>query len=291
MYYWVNQGKTWSEESLGGYLWAPIRDKRGNTPYHWETMRKLKVNDLVLNYSKGFIIGYCRITSDPYDSPIPKEFEVDVQWNNEGIKVDAEYFKFGVKISLSDFYEVCSDQLPRRYSPVNSLLKVNQGYLYEINESIVHKVFNLAQESLTFENITFNFQDPVFLNETSKESVINIRIGQGLFRRKILKKWKNKCAVSGCGISSVLIASHILSWSESDNFQRLDEENGILLSPNYDSLFDKHLISFNQNGGIVISKLLSESDLRSLGINGNERIDGLTNANKEYLKIHCSKLF
>ena len=62
------------------------------------------------------------------------------------------------------------------------------------------------------------------------------------------------------------ISSHIKSWKESDNLERLDVENGILLSPNVDSLFDKHLISFSDEGQMLISNKISEDVLNQLGI-------------------------
>ena len=52
MYYWVNQGKTYKEEKAGGYLWAPIKNSKGNSFFHWENMTKLKPADIVFNLLK-----------------------------------------------------------------------------------------------------------------------------------------------------------------------------------------------------------------------------------------------
>jgi hypothetical protein len=100
---------------------------------------------------------------------------------------------------------------------------------------------------------------------TERESVVKSRNGQDYFRAKLLDRFAGKCAVTGCSKQEILIASHIVPWSE-DEEVRLDEDNGILLSPNYDALFDKHLISFEDDGGLIKSLAISEADLTALGI-------------------------
>ncbi len=58
-----------------------------------------------------------------------------------------------------------------------------------------------------------------------------------------------------------------------------------LLCPNHDSLFDKHLISFQDNGEIIISKRLSEKEQELLNINKNIVIN-IEEENKKFLKEH-----
>ena len=82
-----------------------------------------------------------------------------------------------------------------------------------------------------------------------------------------------------------MISSHIVPWSESNDIERLDSENGILLSPNIDSLFDKHLISFEDNGSIIISSKVDEVNQISLGINSQIKIP-VSEGMKKYLKRH-----
>ncbi len=105
-------------------------------------------------------------------------------------------------------------------------------------------------------------------NITERQGLVTSRVGQGQYRKEILARWENKCAVTGLSISTVLIASHIHPWKEASDTERLDVGNGILLSPNIDALFDKHLISFEDNGNILISKLLNDSQRDVLGLDG-----------------------
>ena len=81
-----------------------------------------------------------------------------------------------------------------------------------------------------------------------------------------------------------MIASHIVPWRSSTDTERLDKENGILLSPLYDALFDKHLISFQDDGKIMISKGIFDNELLLL-IDKNSTID-VTEGMKQYLRKH-----
>jgi hypothetical protein len=127
-------------------------------------------------------------------------------------------------------------------------------------------------------------------NETERTGLVTSRVGQGYYRQQILEKWGNVCAVTGCDLTQILISSHIVPWSESTDEERLDPENGILLSPTLDALFDKHLISFSDDGSILISKKIEDGVLASLNVNKEMRIrvsDGM----KKYLERHREKFW
>ena len=110
-------------------------------------------------------------------------------------------------------------------------------------------------------------------NKTERKGLVTSRVGQGFYRQELIKKFDNKCAVTGINLEEILIASHIIPWRHSNDEERLDIENGILLSPLYDSLFDKNLISFQDNGDIIISKQIQDTELISLvDINANIKI-------------------
>ena len=125
-------------------------------------------------------------------------------------------------------------------------------------------------------------------NVTERSGLVTSRVGQGYYRQQILDKWNGTCPVSGCTIKKILISSHIVSWSESNDDERLDVENGILLSPNIDSLFDKHLISFEDDGSILISDKLDSLNRESLNINDEIKIP-VSEGMKKYLKRHREK--
>lgn len=120
-------------------------------------------------------------------------------------------------------------------------------------------------------------------NFTERRGLITSRVGQGFYRQEILKKWSNVCAVTGLEIEGILIASHILPWSKSTDNERLDADNGILLSPNLDALFDKHLISFTDSGDILINSKILPDMLIYLGLNKGMKLSHINDGMKKYL--------
>ncbi len=87
---------------------------------------------------------------------------------------------------------------------------------------------------------------------TDIETIVKVRTKQCQFKRKLFNFW------DGCSLNieinnRYLIASHIIPWSECNDNDRVNPHNGLLLPPNYDYLFDKHLISFNDDGSILLS--------------------------------------
>ena len=123
------------------------------------------------------------------------------------------------------------------------------------------------------------------IGETEKEELIKSRIGQGSFRNNLITFWKG-CSVTECSTSSLLLASHIRPWRKSDNQQRLDVYNGLLLIPNLDKLFDRGYISFNDDGKIILSTYLPDKEYRLLGVVPTMRIKHINEQHKPYLKYH-----
>lgn len=127
------------------------------------------------------------------------------------------------------------------------------------------------------------------LKGKEREALIKIRVNQGDFRHQLLDRYEHCCL---CSVSNpaLLIASHIKPWSESESSQKLDVENGFLLCPNHDKLFDSGLISFENDGKIIISNRLSNKDCHELNLNENIIVP-LTEANKKYLSHHREYIF
>ncbi|CAJ8708813.1 HNH nuclease [Burkholderia pseudomallei] len=124
---------------------------------------------------------------------------------------------------------------------------------------------------------------------TSILTKVNARRGQGQFREDLLRLWGGACAVTGLECREVLRASHVKPWADSTPKQRLDSRNGLLLSANLDALFDKGLITFDDDGQMQISPRLDAKHREALGLPKPLRF-----APKElaaYLKYHRDNVF
>lgn len=126
-------------------------------------------------------------------------------------------------------------------------------------------------------------------DKTERSGLVTSRVGQGYYRDLLMTKWNRTCPVTGSKREKILIASHIKPWSESDEDERVDQENGILLSPNADALFDRHLISFDNDGNLLKSSKISTIELSQLGISENVTIP-ITEGMIKYLHFHRQKM-
>lgn len=125
------------------------------------------------------------------------------------------------------------------------------------------------------------------ITNTEKSSLLKARIGQGIFRQKLIAYWKG-CAVTRYKDSSLLVASHIKPWRAATDYERLDPFNGLLLLPTLDRAFDAGLITFEETGAIKISPLLL--DAKTLGINAAMKIIP-DSKHLPYLSFHREKVF
>lgn len=123
------------------------------------------------------------------------------------------------------------------------------------------------------------------LDATTKRQLVNARLGQGRFREALVKAWGGKCALTQLDVDAVLRASHIKPWRESDNRERLDPNNGLLLAANIDALFDRHLITFDDEGRIVVCSTVKPRSFGKIGIPHNARVK-LSQSNRAYMQWH-----
>ena len=114
-------------------------------------------------------------------------------------------------------------------------------------------------------------------------------MNQGIFRDLLLEKYSH-CSLCQVSNKELLIASHIKPWSKSESIEKLDRNNGFLLCPNHDRLFDKGYISFKDDGSIMISGNLSEIDRIFTNVRPDMSIE-LTIDNKRYLQYHREHIF
>jgi putative restriction endonuclease len=123
--------------------------------------------------------------------------------------------------------------------------------------------------------------------QTEVERLVRQRIGQDKFRDALLAYWGGACAVTGVSVPEVLRASHAKPWAECDtDKERLDVFNGFLLCANLDALFDRHLISFDQQGTLLISDALSSEQLNWLGIRVGAKLRWIAPEHEGYLTGH-----
>lgn len=132
---------------------------------------------------------------------------------------------------------------------------------------------------------------PAGIVGTEVERLVRQRVGQDKFREAMLDYWGGACAVTGVAVPAVLRASHAKPWSEcASDAERLDVFNGFLLSANLDALFDRFLISFDDNGLIVVAPALGGIDLHPLGVVPGMKLRWINPLHRPYLALHRARL-
>ena len=149
-----------------------------------------------------------------------------------------------------------------------------------------------AVEVVDHDEITSVIEGYANLQETERSAIVKSRIGQGLFRKELIKKYNSSCVITGINEKKLLIASHVKPWSVCTNAERLSVENGLLLSPTFDKLFDCGLISFADSGRILISSQLSAEVVSKLHISATDTFNLKASRElKQNLEYHREVVF
>jgi predicted restriction endonuclease len=186
--------------------------------------------------------------------------------------LEAGHHGFGV-VCTANSEETSTTRTIKAY---NRTMLLQLGRLRRADDSIYAEitrrqpVTNLRQRPSSASTLAddmeglFNKRMP---DKTVRQALIDARVGQGLFREHVLRMWDGRCAVTGSGTLKAITASHIKPWRECrTNEEKLDGHNGLPLIANLDRLFDHGLISFQDDGKMLISNSLPAEERELLGL-------------------------
>lgn len=286
-FWWVNHKQTVRQEIEGQYLWSPKTESNGARSEFYNNMRRASPGDFVISYADQLVRHIGRVAEFAFTAPKPEEFgDTGAYWSNEGWLLPVFWTPLFPPVRPKALLEAIRPFLPSRYSPLNPATGGGnqKAYLAAIPEPIFEILTNGTtftrnafgrggSNSLNYEvvieivedTIQQRILDDMQLEETTKKSVIMARRGQGAFRKNV-ESVENECRLTGITNPSLLIASHIKPWRSCHSAQeRLDGNNGLLLTPDADLLFDRGFISFEDSGEVLVSPRVDQTDLRRLG--------------------------
>jgi putative restriction endonuclease len=308
-YWWVNQNQTYRHEVQGGYLWSPKRNANGARNPFYESMREVAPGDLIFSFMDTRILAVGIAQSYCWESPKPQEFGTAGQnWENIGWKVTVQFTELENKVRPKDHIGILRPLLPEKYSPLqpngNGLQSV---YLTELPTSLAQALIGLIGREVSALAVAARDVKPIpaddiemwertlerqvtndsSIRETERQALIRARNGQGLFRDRV-SKIETKCRVTGVENPVHLVASHCKPWRDSTNEERLNGDNGLLLTPSIDHLFDRGFIGFEDNGKLIISPVAHKPSLKRMGIEISKivNVGGFTSGQKPFLEFH-----
>src|SRR5260370_37976799 len=196
-----------------------------------------------------------------------------------GWRVNVSFVSLLNKIRPKDHMDVLKSVLPQRYSPLQANGNGIQSiYLTELSLSFAEVLSGLigneVRPLLAGTSVDSAVEDgrivtgddldvwerrleeqvetDVSVTETDREAIVRARVGQGLFKQRVMQI-ETSCRITGVDNLTHLVASHCKPWRDSTNEERLDGENGLLLTPSIDHLFDRGFIRFDYSVALIIS--------------------------------------
>jgi len=135
------------------------------------------------------------------------------------------------------------------------------------------------------------------LKGETKIREVKTRVNQNIFRQIVLANYNRKCAITGIDLPDLLVASHIIPWSQNEP-ERLNPENGICLSALYDRAYDKGLIGISEKYQIILSSELKTREKKAFYQSTFGNLNGLRLQlpqkylpKKEFLQFHMDSIF
>ncbi|WP_417276409.1 HNH endonuclease [Castellaniella sp.] len=313
-YWWVNQNQTYRHEVPGGYLWSPKRKANQAQNPFYDFMREVMPGDIIFSFSSTNIRAIGIAASHAYEAPKPLEFgQAGAYWDNIGWRIDVKFHELRLPTRPADHMAVLAPLLPRKYAPLQpNGAGLQSVYLTRLPETFAavlidllgaeaHSLvmgYSLAEEQPMYtatgvglvqweEHELSQVQADATLIETEREAIVLARRGQGLFKQRVMAL-EHACRITGVDREEHLRASHCKPWRDANNEERLDGENGLLLTPSMDHLFDRGFIGFDGNGQTIVSPVAHQASLVRMGLDPKHlpNVGSFSSGQRKYLEYH-----
>jgi len=271
-------------------------------------MKAVNPGDVVFSFKDIFIKAVGIATGHAETAAKPTEFSaVDNPWSHEGWFVPVSFTELDKPIRPKNHMDDLRPTLPSKYSPLQSNGNGLQAvYLANVPPDMAGVLVTLLDgqvESIAMAGFgegdlsnerddehELELQGKSDTSETEKEQLIKARRGQGVFRTQVRLLDKG-CRVTGVTMSQHLPASHIKPWRLSTAYEKLDGNNGLLLSPRFDHLFDRGYISFESDGTLLVSPQITDDILAAWDIDPNLTVGAFSTGQSVYLRYHNENVF
>lgn len=286
-YWWVNHKQTYRAELNGGYVWSPKTRADGGYNQTYENLRLTRPGDVVFSYADGLIKAVGSVAADFREAPKPAEFgAAGDAWSALGWLVPIFWEPLDQPVRPKGHIEVIAPLLPDRHSPIRANGNGNQGcYLAAISDELGQVLLEFAGSPEFVADSAEAVVRASDLPATQKEQIVLARRGQGVFRANVMRI-NPSCRVTHIAVPGLLVASHIKPWSVSDNRERLDGYNGLMLAPHVDRLFDSGWVSFEDDGVIIAPTAIAQTAIAAWGIAPDCSIGALSPEQRIYMAYH-----
>jgi hypothetical protein len=259
-----------SVDGTAAIVCAISKDYQKRSFRYWYSFHPYQT-DFLAKYTLGFVVLGCGSPEIIFLIPF-QAFEPWIKKLNNTKRDDGTYY-YHIRISVeaSSFY----------------LQFQGRGKMEDITKFRL-KVFDADTDSTLVADIE-KIKSSKTTDPTTMQALVNARVGQGKFGLAVRELWNYRCSVTGASTKAALEASHIKRWADSNDAQRLDPNNGLLLTANLHKLFDAGLISFDDSGKMLVSSKLSQSEQEIFGVVGKKLSKKPSVETANYLSHHRTK--
>lgn len=317
-YWWVNQNQTYRHEVGGGYLWSPKRKINQIRNPFYDFMREVAPGDVVFSFAGTLIRAIGIAASHAYEAPKPLEFgQAGAYWDKIGWRVEVHFHELRLPVRPAEHMPVLAPLLPGRYAPLRpNGAGLQSVYLTRLPERLAAALVDLLGAEAHALVRGYRVADEVNLNasaiglveweehelnqvqsnpglsDTERQAIVLARRGQGLFKKRVMTI-ERACRITGVEREEHLRASHCKPWRDATNEERLNGENGLLLTPSMDHLFDRGFIAFEDSGRMIVSPVAHEESLTRMGLDPRQppNVGTFSTGQKQFLEFHRENVF
>jgi putative restriction endonuclease len=307
-HWWANHGKSLQKEVDGGYLWLSKKNKNSAQAESEGNITRAMPGDVIFSCAEAAICAVGIVLARAHEAPRPAEPEaVDDQRDDTlGWQLPVRFLTLRTPLHPKDHAAALAAVLPKRHSPLQANGADNEAlYLAAVPEPMAAVLRALlgpqvdSAERRIKDSVGPEFSDDIAeawlqhradLGWLKKETLIRARRGHGQYRQE-LEKVETGCRLTGLIDRRHLRASHIKPWCVANDDEKLDPNNGMLLSPHAEHLFDRGYISFTDQGELMVSKFLNPVVLSDWGLKESIKPKPFNAKQCVYLTYHRDRVF
>ena len=296
MGWWVNQSQTRRHELDAGYLWSDAPAVESAQP-----------GEIVYVHSGGRI-GMLGLVAGPAFSArqVAAGSQRGARRGAPGWRLPVHFEELLQPLRPKDHLAAFKALLPAQHSPLRASGDANSTvYLTRIDErvaALLRRLLGGQVEELMLMAPTLRSAERaddvaehalrarLGLDAGTRKRLLAARWGLGVYRDNV-ERHEQACRLSGLLDRRHLRARHIKPWRDSNDREKLDGSNGLLLSPHFDQLFERGLISFDDDGELKVARHLNPAVLFAWGVALPRNVGAFTPGQCNYLAYHRLKVF
>jgi len=305
-YWWVNLKRT-RTRGVGESLWLPLRSHKGAKHESSEAMTRVQPGDLLFVFFERVVGGIGVALHSAFEAPAPQGQAASARSaSDRGWQLPVRFFEISVPLAPKSHLTALRPLLPPTQSPLRPNGVRNPGvYLVPVAtelaallrrllagqlEEVETQIRAAGGSELADDWIESTIRHRSDIDTTDKQQLIRARRGLGAFRSN-LENFESSCRVTGLLDRRHLRACHIKPWSISEDAERLDGCNGLLLSPHVAHLFARGYISFADSGEVLASEHLNPAVLQAWGLTLPVNVGTFLPRQRAYLDYHRREIF